>query len=129
MTNPYAQTEGRRPAEVILSEANGMRSRSTVTIKSGAGKVKAGTVVGKITSGGKYWPSPAGSTSGEEGAETALAVTLYTVDATDADQEVAVLARDCEVNSNCLEYEATVDTDNEKATKATQLAAVGIVAR
>jgi hypothetical protein len=56
-------------------------------------------------------------------------VLLGWADITDGDVEAAVISRDAEVNGDCLEYEATVDTDNEKAAKATQLAAVGIIVR
>lgn len=122
-------TEGRHPAEFIMSEANGKRSRDVVTVKSGAGVVKAGTILGKITTGGKYIPSPAAEVVGSEGAEVGLAISLYEVDATSADQKVVVIARDAEVNSNNLEYDASVDTTNEKAAKRAELAAVGIIAR
>lgn len=41
-------TEGRHAAEFLLSEASRTRSRATITIASGAGVVKAGTVLGMI---------------------------------------------------------------------------------
>lgn len=41
-------TEGRHPAEFILSEAAGMRSRDNITILSGEGVLEPGTLVGKI---------------------------------------------------------------------------------
>lgn len=44
-------TEPYRPLEAVLSEANGSLSRANITIVSGAGVVKAGTVLGKITTG------------------------------------------------------------------------------
>jgi hypothetical protein len=124
-----ALTEGRHPGEFILSEASGSRSRDSITIKTGAGVVKAGTVVGKITADGKYWPSHDGIDTGEEGAETAVAVTIYEVDATDADQAVAAITRDAEVNGKVLEYASTVTTDPEKAAKHAELSAVGIIVR
>jgi hypothetical protein len=122
-------TEGRHAAEFVLSEAEGTRSRDTVTLYggyTGAGKLKPGTVLGKLTSGGKYVASPA---SGSDGSQTAIAVLIGWADVTDGDVEAAVISRDAEVNGNCLEYEATVDQDGEKTTKATQLAAVGIIVR
>jgi len=122
-------TEGRHAAEFILSEANGQRSRDNVTVYggfTGAATLKAGTVLGKITSGGKYAASAA---SGSDGSQTAIAVLLDNIDIADGDVVAAIIARDAEVNGGSLEYEATVDTDNEKATKATQLAAVGIIVR
>lgn len=121
--------EGRHAAEFILSEANGQLSRDNVTLHggfTGAATLKAGTVLGKITSGGKYAASPA---SGSDGSQTAIAVLIDNVDISAGDVVAAVVSRNAEVNSHLLEYEATVDTDNEKAAKATQLAAVGIIVR
>lgn len=122
-------SEGRHAAEFILSESHGLRSRDNVTLYggfTGADKLKPGTVLGKITSGGKYAASAA---SGSDGSETAVAVLIGWADISTGDVEASVISRDAEVNGNCLEYEATVDTDNEKAAKATQLAAVGIIVR
>ena len=119
-----------RAGAFIVSEANGARSRDTVTIlggTGGAGVVLAGTVLGKLTSGGQYVPSPA---SGSDGSQTAIAVLFDDVDATDADVEgVVIISGDAEVRASDLLYDASVDTDNEKATKATELDAVGIKVR
>lgn len=122
-------TEGRHPGEFILSEANFHRSRGKVTIASGSGVFEPGTVIGKITAGGKYAPSPAAETPGIEGAETALAVTIYGGDATNADVEVTVIERDAEVKGFALEYDASVNDDTKKAAKATQLKAIGVIVR
>lgn len=122
-------TEGRHAAEFVLSEAEGNRSRDTVTLHggfTGATSLKAGTVLGKITSGGKYAASAA---SGSDGSQTAVAVLLYPADISTGDVQAAIISRDAEVNGDCLEYEATVDQDSEKTAKATQLAAVGIIVR
>lgn len=121
--------EGRHAAELILSEANGQRSRDNVTILggySGAGVLKAGTVLGKITSGGKYTLSP---NSGSDGSQTAIAILIDNVDVTDGDVTAAVLSGDAEVNGGSLEYDSTVNDNTKKGTKATQLAAVGIKVR
>lgn len=118
--------EGRGAGEFLLSEANGNRSRDVVTVASGAGVIAPGTVLGKLTSGGKYTPSPA---TGSDGSQTAVAVALYGCDATSADQKVVVIARDAEVNTNLLAYASSVDDATKKAAKATQLAAVGIIVR
>lgn len=122
-------TEGRHAAEFIMSEANGNRSRDNVTIaggSGGAGVVPAGTVLGKLTSGGEYIPSP---DSGADGSQTAIAVLLDDVDATAGDVVAAVIARDAEINGNCITYDASVSDAGKKATKAAQLAAVGIIVR
>lgn len=122
-------TEGRHPGEFILSEANFHRSRGKVVIASGSGVFKPGAIVGKITSGGKYAPSPNAEVSGIEGAETALAITLYGGDATSEDVEVTVIERDAEVKGFALVYDSSVDNDTKKGTKQTQLKAVGIIVR
>jgi hypothetical protein len=122
-------TEGRHAVEFLLSSGNGNISFENVTLHggfTGAGKLKAGTVLGKITSGGKYAASPA---SGSDGSQTAVAVLAHNVDISLGDVQASVVAREAEVIDACLEYEATVDLDSEKAAKATQLAAVGIIVR
>lgn len=122
-------TEGRHTAEFILSEGNGNVSRDNVTLEGGftdAGVIKAGTVLGKLTSGGHYVISP---NSGADGSQTAVAILIDNVDVTDADVVAAVIARNAEVNGDCLEFDSTVDDADKKATKATQLAAVGIIVR
>lgn len=118
-------TEGRHTGEFILSTLGNI-SYSKATIASGAGKVLAGTVIGKITASGKYVPSPA---TGADGSQTAVAVTLSEVDATSADAEVAIVDFGAEVKSAALVYEATVDDDTKKAAKVAQLRAVSIKAR
>lgn len=119
-------TEGVHPIEFLLSEGQGTRSRDAIVIASGSGVVKAGTVLGKITASGKFAPSAA---TGSDGSQTGVAINLYTVDATSADQRVAAVTRDAEVNGNCIFYAASVDDDTKKAAKATQLAAAGIIVR
>lgn len=118
-----------RAGAFLVSEGNGHISREKVTIYggfTGAAALLAGTVLGKITSGGKYAASPV---SGADGSQTAVAVLFDDVDPTDGDVEATVIARDAEVRASDLLYEATVDTDPEKAAKAVQLAAVGIIVR
>jgi hypothetical protein len=119
-------TETRHAGEFVLSEGNGNISRDSITIVSGAGVVRAGTVLGKITASGKYTPSPA---TGADGSQVAVAVNIYEVDATSADVAVAAIMRDAEVNVNTLTYAASVDDNTKKAAKATQLAAVNIIVR
>lgn len=121
------KTESRRALAFLLSEANGNRSRETITVVSGAGVLEAGTVLGKISASGKYTPSPA---TGADGSETAFAVLAYGVDATSADVPAAVIvARDAEVKAPELAYAASVDDATKRAAKAAQLAAVGIMVR
>ena len=125
-------TEGRHANEGLMSEAEFGRSREAVTIASGSGVIKPGAVLGKYMSGaksGKYCLSPAAAEDPDVGNQTAVAIALYGCDATSADQKIAVIARDAQWNGNTLSNDASVDTDNEKAAKSTQLAAVGIIIR
>lgn len=118
-----------RAGAFIVSEGNGHISRDKVTIHggyTGAGVILAGTVLGKITSGGKYTPSP---DTGGDGSQTAVAVLLDDVDVTDADVEATIIHRDAEVRASDLLYDSSVDDDDKKATKATQLAASFIIVR
>ncbi len=122
-------TEGRHAGEGLLSEANFHRSRDKAVIASGSGVIEPGTILGKITTGGKYTPSPNAEVEGIEGAQTGIAIALYGCDATSADQEIAIISRDAEWRIGALVYEASVDNDTKRATKRAQLAAVGIIAR
>lgn len=119
-------TEGNKPAEFVMSEANRSRSRDTITIASGAGVVKAGTVLGRVIASGKFVPSPH---TGADGSQTGVAINLYEVNATSGDVKVAAITRDAEVNSVTLSYAASVDDAAKRATKNGQLAAVGIITR
>lgn len=122
--------EGRHPGEAILSEATKSRSRDNIKIPAGTGVVPAGTVLGEITATpGFFAPSPLAEVAGIEGAETAKAMNIHAVDATDRDVAVAAITRDAELNGSCLEFEGTVDTDEDKSDKADQLAAAGIIVR
>ena len=124
------KVEGAHPLEFVLSEGNGAISRDVVTIRSGAGKLDPGTVLGKVTADGKYVASPAASTVGIEGAETALAVLAYSVDATSADvPNAVVIDKDAEVKIPNLVYDASVDNAAKETAKQDELRAVGIKAR
>lgn len=119
-------TEGRNPGEHLMWEADTDYCREKVTVVSGAGKLAAGTVLGKITTGGKYQPSPA---TGSDGSQTAVAVLLYPVDATSSDVDAVISARLSRFNAKVLSYAASVDDDTKKNAKIAQLAAVGLIAR
>jgi hypothetical protein len=113
-----ATTESPRNTSVLLSEACGALSRESVTIVSGTGIVKAGTVLGKVTASGKY----------AHGTETAAAIALMEVDATSADAACAVVFRLAEVVSGALVWAATNDAGDKTAGLA-DLAAKHIIAR
>ena len=111
---------------VLKYEVNPNYTRDTVTLLIGM-PYPAGSVLGKITSSGKYKLATSG---GADGAQTALAVLLYAVDATLADATGIVVARGPSIVSRAgLAYDATVNDGAKIATKLGQLAAVGIIAR
>lgn len=120
------KTEGKHTGEYIQSEAAGGRSRDQAKIASGAGKVKASTILGKVTASGKYLPhDPAAG----DGTETAVAILYDNVDATDADAPCVITARDSEVRNADLIYNAATDTPAEKDAVHASLAANGIIVR
>lgn len=119
-------SEGRYGGEFLMSEGPRAISRDVITIASGAGIVPAGTVLGRLTTGGKFVPSPA---TGSDGSQTGVAINIYPVDATSGDVKVTAIVRSAEVNGKVLGYAASVDDAPKRAAKATQLAAVGIIVR
>lgn len=78
---------------------------------------------------GYFAPSPAAEDDGIEGAEIALAVTLYRVDATSEAVDVTIIERDAQVKGFALIYDASVDDDAKKQAKNEQLKAAGIIVR
>jgi hypothetical protein len=218
-------TEKARPLAFVLSEANGLRSRDVLTIASGAGKLDAGTILGKLSIGaattaaksggntgngtitmdastplltgvkagvytvrciaaatnsgtfrvedpdgdvlgdvavaatfaddvkfviadgstdfivgdgfditvaagsGKYIPSLNAITAGKVGAETAIAILGYPVDATSADVDAVCVTSSAEVKKLMLIVDATVDDSTKRNAKIAQLRAVNIKAR
>jgi len=58
-------TEGRHAVEGLMSEAAGQRSRDAVTILSGAGVLKPGTVLGCIIKGAGTAAAKAGGNTGD----------------------------------------------------------------
>lgn len=109
----------------ILSEV-GFISREAVVLVSGAGALKAGTVLGKITASGKY---KAYDNDAVDGTEVARAVLFQDTDATSADTEATVVARLAEVISAKLIWGAGVTTQGEKDAALVDLAAAYIIAR
>lgn len=112
-----------RDASGALREANGNRSRETVTIPAGTGVVPPNMVLGKVTATEHFIPSPNAVVAGKEGAESACAVNIYQVDATTEDREVVVWDNDCELNGKMLVYDDSVNDDTKKLAKDKQLKA------
>lgn len=118
-----------RAGNFIQSEGNGRQSRDQVTIHggfTGAGKLLAGTVLGKITSGGKYTISPH---SGSDGSQVGVAILFDDCDPTNGDVLATIFTGPGEVDGNALIYDSTVTAGAYTTTKNTELAAVGIKVR
>jgi len=112
--------------DVLKYEVNPNFTRETITLLAGTA-YPVGAVLGKITASGKYKLATSG---GSDGAQTAAAVLLYAVDATEADATAIILARGPAILSKAaLVFDATVDDDAKIATKHGQLTALGIMPR
>lgn len=126
-------TEVAHAAEFIQMEQLAGFSRKTVTLLTGQ-DLKAGSVLGKITSGGKYKLT---TIAASDGSEVPSAILIYPTNTSSTgplgagDQTVVVLARGpAVVNKNLLTWGADIDQDSEKVTAiAALLAASNIEAR
>ncbi|NIZ11080.1 head decoration protein [Pseudooceanicola sp. HF7] len=123
------ETMPKRNLAFLLVPAAGNRSFNQVVIAAGAGKLEAGTVLGRITASDKFTAAPAGEVVGKEGAEVATAILGYGVNATDADVDAVVVDRDATVKLPMLSFDASVDDETKTDAKIAQLEAVGIRAR
>lgn len=119
-----ALTETTHAGDFLISVANGNQSFEKVTLISGQ-NLQAGTVLGKITSSGKYTQQDTGAATGEE---TAAAILLQATDASDGDTDATIVARDAEVNGAQLIWPDTSPPVDEAAS-AVALATHGILVR
>lgn len=119
-------TEGPHPGGFLIWEVLSDYTRETVTLASGAGKLAPGTVLGKITTGGKYIVLTPGATNGSQ---NAAGVLWGPADATDADAPGVVLVRGpALVNRHEITWPEAA-TEAQITTATTALAALGIVLR
>lgn len=115
--------------DLLKYELNGNYCREVVTLKSGT-NYALGAVLGQITASGKYRLSPDAEVTGDEGAETAVAVLIEAVDATDGDKAGLIVARGPAIVSKAaLVLDDSVDDETKRAAKHAQLSAAGIVPR
>lgn len=113
-------------SDFLKVEAEGYRSRSTGLLASGQGKLKPGTVLGKLTSGGKYVVA---ANTGSDGSESAVAILAFAADATSADAKIVVIDTDAVVSHNGLTWGSTINDATKRATAIAQLAAKSIKVR
>lgn len=119
-------TEGRHAGGFLIWEVLRDYTRETVTLASGAGRLEPGTVLGRITTGGKYTVlAPAAS----NGSQNAAAILWGPADATDSDAPGVVLVRGpAIVNRNEIIWPDAI-TEGQTTTATTALAALGIILR
>jgi len=119
-------TEGKHAGGFLVWEVLRDYTRETVTIASGAGKLEPGTVLGKITTGGKFTALAAAATNGSQ---NAAGILWAGVDATAADAPgVVVLRGPAIVNRHEIVWpEGATEVQITAATTA--LAALGIILR
>ena len=119
-------TEGPHPGGFLIWEVLRDYTRETVTLASGAGKLAPGTVLGRITTGGKYTVLTPGATNGSQNAAGLL---WGAVDATDADAPGVVLVRGPAIANRHEITWPEAATEAQITTATTALAALGIILR
>jgi hypothetical protein len=118
--------EGKHAGGFLIWEVLRDYTRETVTIASGAGKLAPGTVLGKITTGGKYTGLAPAATNGSQ---NAAGILWGDIDATDAEASGVVLVRGPAIaNRQELVWPAAA-TEVQITTATTALAALGIILR
>ena len=119
-------TEGKHTGGFLVWEVLRDYTRETVTIASGAGKLEPGTVLGRITTGGKYTSFAPGASNGSQNASGIL---WDSVDASAADAPAVILLRGpAIVNRHDLVWPDGA-TEAQITTATTALASIGIVLR
>jgi hypothetical protein len=118
------KVEGKHTGEFIASEANGTQSRDLGTLASGQ-TLQAGTVLGRITTGGNLTQWNPGAA---DGSQNAMGVLYDNVDASAGAVTVVFIARMAEVNDKELVWFATA-TAPQKAAARTALQALTILVR
>lgn len=117
-------TEPVRPLEFLITEANGAISREQVTIAAAAPAMVAGTVLGRITSGGQWTIYDNGASNGTE---VARGILCYDVPDVAGTQQATVIVRHAEVEAASLNWGANDATGITAGTA--DLAAAEILVR
>ena len=119
-------TEGKHAGGFLIWEVLRDFTRETVTLASGAGKLAPGTVLGKITTGGKYTGLAPGATNGSQ---NAAGILWGAVDAIDADALGVVILRGPAIANRHEIIWPEAATEAQITTATTALAALGIILR
>ena len=119
-------TEGKHAGGFLVWETSRDYTRETITVVSGAGKLEPGTVLGKITTGGKYTGLAPSATNGSQ---NAAGILWAGVDASAADAAGVVgLRGPALVNRHELVWPDGA-TEAQITAATTALAALGIILR
>ncbi|MFY9212834.1 MAG: head decoration protein [Aestuariivita sp.] len=119
-------TEGKHTGGFLVWEVLRDYTRETVTIASGAGKLEPGTVLGRITTGGKYTSFAPGASNGSQNASGIL---WDSVDASASDAPGVVLLRGPAIaNRHDLVWPDGA-TEAQITAATTALASIGIILR
>jgi len=119
-------TEGKHAGGFLVWEVLRDFTRETVTIASGAGKLAPGTVLGKITTGGKFTGLAPAATNGSQ---NAAGILWAGVDATDADAPGVVILRGPAIVNRYEVVWPEGATEAQITAATTALAALGIILR
>ena len=119
-------TEGKHAGGFLVWEVLRDYTRETVTIVSGAGKLEPGTVLGKITTGGKFTALAPAATNGSQ---NAAGILWAGVDATDADTPGVVILRGPAIVNRHESIWPEGATEAQIAAATTALAVLGIILR
>ena len=119
-------TEGKHAGGFLVWEVLRDYNRETITVASGAGKLAPGTVLGKITTGGKYTGLTPAATNGSQ---NAAGILWEGVDASAIDAPgVVVLRGPALVNQHELVWPDGA-TEAQITAATTALASLGIILR
>jgi hypothetical protein len=115
---PTITSSTTRPAEFVLSEASGQRSRENIIVTQTGVALKSGTVISRLTADGKYVPY---DNVGTDGSEVAAGILYSPLNAATGDVKAVAFVRDCEVIRAAL---VGINTD-----AIADLKAVGVIVR
>ncbi len=118
------QDESARLGDIVKWEEDNDYSRDTVTVLSGE-DLTIGAVLGKVTASGKMVEL---NPDASDGCEAAVGILTADCDASAADVQAVMVARESIVVASGLVWEATV-TAGEKVTAIAELKALGIIVR
>ena len=119
-------TEGKHAGGFLVWEVLRDYTRETVTIASGVAKLEPGTVLGKITTGGKYTTLAPAATNGSQ---NAAGILWDTVDASTSDAPGVIMLRGPAIVNRHEIIWPDGATEAQITAATTALATIGIILR